>query len=98
MAPNARLLGRLVNILSTRDINGAMRNSTDPSAAQHAAAKKASSRLGRALARVEVPHHMRVHNHRGVCVSTHLDTAAANQLSDLLARLRKLEKQVAQLT
>ncbi len=98
LAPNARLLGRFVSILSANDINAATRDSTGPNAAQHAAAKKASSRLGRALARAEVPHHMRVHNHRGVCVSTHMDAAAANQLCDLLARLRKLEKQVGDST
>ncbi len=41
---------------------------------------------------------MRVHNHRGVCVSTHLDTGAATALANVLSRLRKLEKQLSDST
>ncbi len=98
LAPNARLAGRMVNVLSASDILGAMQGKTGPSAAERTAAKKASSRLGRALTRAGVTHHMRVHNHRGVCVSTHFDTDSANALATLLSRLRKLEKQLGDST
>jgi hypothetical protein len=99
-SPAARLLGSTVANLSVRDINGALR-STDGddsaalgmSAATTKAAKKASSKLGRALKRAGLKHRMRVHAHGDTCVSVHFDAPNATTLASLLTRLKKLEKQ-----
>lgn len=101
LLPNARLLGNAVAKLSARDINGAVRSSSSNddgdalavSAAAKKAAKKASSALGRALKRAGLKHRMRVHAHGADCVSAHFDPATALALSELLIKLRKLEKQ-----
>jgi hypothetical protein len=96
LAASARVGGRAVSAVTTRDINrllaGAARG---PTAAEKAAAKKASSRLGDRLRSAGLSPRMRAHNHGGACVSIHLDPAAANQLASLLSRLKKLEKQLA---
>lgn len=92
LAPNARVAGRTVAEMSARDINRELGGKQRVTAAAKAAAKKASSRLGRALTRATVTHHMRVHPHKGACVSVHLDAEGAEKLVSLLARLHKLEK------
>jgi len=92
LATDARIGGRRVSEMTAQDINleASTIDPTFPPARE--AAKKASSRLGRALTRAAIPHHMRMHRHRGLCVSVHLDAASAELLVGLLARLRKLEK------
>jgi hypothetical protein len=95
LASSARVLGRVVGAVSARELNRElMGGGKSPTPAQTAAAKKAASRLGSALRRSGVSHRMRVHTHGGRCVSAHLDPEMAVQLADLLARLRKLEKQL----
>jgi hypothetical protein len=92
LAPNARVLGRAVAAISTREINRGLRGEPDASSPEAVAARKASARLGSALRRAGVEHRMRVHSHGQRCVSAHFDAASARQLADALARLRKLEK------
>jgi hypothetical protein len=94
LAPNARVLGRAVSAVSARELNRELRGGGSPTPAETAAAKKAASRLGSALRRSSVSHRMRVHTHGGRCVSAHFEPDAAGQLAELLARLRKLDKQV----
>jgi hypothetical protein len=101
LLPNARLLGTAIAKLSTREINGAARaskgNEDSDALAESSAAKKtalkASSKLGHALKQAGLKHRMRVHAHGEECVSAHFDAPTATTLADLLAKLRKLEKQ-----
>jgi hypothetical protein len=100
-SPTARLLGSTVGKLSVRDINGALRTigadenaALAMSVATKKAAKKASSRLGRALKRAGLKHRMRIHAHGDTCVSVHFDAPNATALADLLTKLKKLEKEM----
>ena len=92
LASSMRIAGRTVAELSAREINQEVSSKKKLSPTASAAAKKASARLGRALTRAAVPHHMRVHPHKGACVSVHLGVDSAEMLVGLLGRLKKLEK------
>jgi hypothetical protein len=90
-----RLLGRLAIDVSARDIIKALRGLLSPPKDATAAARRAGDRLGNALRRAGIAHRTRIHAHKGACISTHFDEAAASQLANALKRLRKLEKQLA---
>ena len=94
LAPNARVLGRAVADVSAADLNRALREDA-ASEEENEAALRASARLGEALRRAEIECRMRTHAHGSLCVSVHLSPEDAIELAKLLARLRKLEKQLA---